>query len=267
MWIALLALIGVAALTLRSDDMPTPSKPRVPSKVIQGTGVIFNGQRYIVPGLNVINYLDDPQLRLTMGEDGRVRRAGEPLELVVLHVTKGDKQEVLPGIGPSVGGKRIADHFRNDKDKDGKPHHGGAHFLVDRDMNVYQLADAGNEIAYNASLTTVNNRSVSIENQQGPKGELNAEQLRACAILVRWLCIKAKIPFVYAWPYKGKPIPALAKKDLGGIKGVIGHRDSKNRGWGDPGDAVYSYVKLAGGIPWDFTQGPFPGSQKGKGVV
>lgn len=220
-----------------------------------GSGVIFDGTPERVPGIAVINYQDNPALRLTMGQDGRARRGGESIDLIVLHVTKGNKQEVLPGYGPGVGGERIANLFRDRLDKDGEPHNGGAHFLVDRDGKVYQLADAGSEVTYNASLTPVNNHSISIENQQGPRGELNEGQLLSCAILVKWLCDKAGVPFVYSWPYEGSPLPQLARRDLGGVRGIIGHRDSRDRGWGDPGDAVYAALKMAGATPRDFRRG------------
>jgi hypothetical protein len=51
-------------------------------------GFIINGREVQVPGLEIINFKDDPNLRLKMGEDGK-RRSTHWVRSIGVHSTKG----------------------------------------------------------------------------------------------------------------------------------------------------------------------------------
>jgi hypothetical protein len=116
-----------------------------------GSGLIIDGQKVLVPGIDVTNYLDDPRLCLD-SSDTRQRSVSERswIHLVVMHTTGGipggkdlRPQVILPGFGPSSGGAsesatrgsggdRVVVSWTNDKDRPG-----GAHLVVDFDGTAY----------------------------------------------------------------------------------------------------------------------------------
>lgn len=234
----------------------SPAPPIPPPGKWNGaaTGFIINGQAVQVPGLRVINYRDDPRIRLKIPEDGGIRH--DPVELVVLHTTKGeDPQVVRPGWGPSGDyGYALAHHFATKKDPDGTYHHGGAHILVAPDGTIYQLADLAAEYTHNATNHPVNKKSIGIEIYQGGHREVYENQLKIVVALVGWLANNPHfdIPRVYQWPYTGKPVPRIVAGAVG-VKGVIGHRDaSSTRGSGDPSNAVFIMLGQVGFRPVNY---------------
>lgn len=242
-----------------------------------GTGLIVNGRRETVPGIRVVNYLDDPRLRLTMGQDGRPR-GNHPVSLIVEHTTKGEPQTIKPGFGVGVNaGLRTAEHWREDTDRDGSYHQGGAHLTIDFDGTVYQHADVAAEATFNANATPVNWTSIAIETYQGGKyvsgkfvpgsGTVYDGQLKVTAALTRWLAERFGLPGVYQWPYVG-PVAYIA---AGNARGVVGHRDvTKKRGEWDPGGYVYGYLRAVGFSPHNFQLGSPPpgvGFRSSRGAV
>lgn len=210
-----------------------------------GSGLVVDGLRLAVPGVNVINFFDDPRLRLKIGEDGTIRPRSAHVQAIVLHTTRGAPdnddhrpQDIRAGAGPSTraGYETVAD-WRADH------RCAGAHLVVDFDGWVYCLADLVREETFHAR--SVNPRTIGIELTQGRDCELYADQLSTVATLVDWLTadlgIQRQIPDRYRGP--------VERLEAGGqdFYGVFGHRDqTANRGEGDPGDAVMAELGARG---------------------
>jgi hypothetical protein len=228
-----------------------------------GSGLILNGHHVPVPGIDVVNYLDDPRLRLDPG-DRRLRTAREIswIHLVVMHTTGGipggkdlRSQVVKSGIGQSTGGgQRIVASWSNDKDRPG-----GAHLVVDQDGRSYCCADLLAEAAYHAERA--NGCSIGIEVVQGHASpDLYEGQLAAAAALALEVCRLMPVPIQWQIPtaYTG-PVPRFtlslvaAGTPLADVVGLVGHRDlTANRGSGDPGDAMMDALAKMGCERMDF---------------
>lgn len=209
-------------------------------------GVIVNGIEYKIPGIKVVNWKDDPKVRLKIGEDG-AKRPFPNVTGIVLHTTLGapdqdhpHPQTLLPGAGPSTNlGEAIEEMWWNDH------RCAGSHLAVDFDGVVYCLADLLLEQSYHA--TSVNPRTIGIEFKQGTKlSELYDTQLENGRILVDWLTSHFGIQRQIPGKYHNRPLKRLESgaKDF---YGVFGHRDqSNNRGVGDPGDFIMDRLISAG---------------------
>jgi hypothetical protein len=212
---------------------------------VTGSGLIVDGIALAVPGVSVVNFVDDARLRLKIGEDGTIRPRSARVQAVVLHTTRGapdsdDRraQDIRPGYGPSsrAGFDVVAD-WRADH------RCAGAHLVIDFDGWVYCLADLVRETTFHA--TSVNHRTIGIELKQGRDCELYAEQLSTCARIVDWITadlgIQRQIPDRYRGP--------VERLEAGGADfyGVFGHRDQTDRrGEGDPGDAIFAELATRG---------------------
>jgi hypothetical protein len=231
-----------------------------------GTGVIMGGRAVPVPGFDVVNYLDDPRLRLAAG-DRRLRSPGERawVHLFVKHTTGGipggkdlRPQLVLPGLGPSTGGgDRVVDSWTHDVQRPG-----GAHLVVDQDGRAYCCADLLLEAAYHARAA--NGVSVGVEDVQGhARADLYQGQLDASAALVVALCRMMPVPVQLQVParYAGGPSRRLVLSQqrsapLADVVGIVGHRDlTSERGAGDPGDASMAALVAAGCEAFDLDAG------------
>jgi hypothetical protein len=212
---------------------------------VTGTGLVFAGARVLVPGVNVISFLDDPDLHLAIPEDGRRRRPGTRVDKIILHSTRGapDRddprpQTLLPGLGPST---RAGYEVVHDQRHNGKS--AGEHLVIDHDRTCYCLADLVRDTTYHA--TSANERSIGIEYKQGRKqNEFYAEQLAAGVsvvnVITAWLGIQRQIPD----RYRGD----LARLAVGNdYTGILGHRDqTDDRSSGDPGDFIMDAFGAAG---------------------
>lgn len=217
----------------------------------------MGGRVVPVPGIDVVNYLDDPRLRLAPGD----RRARSPRErswvhLFVKHTTGGipggsdlRPQLIVPGLGKSTGGGgRVVASWTHDVQRPG-----GAHLVVDQDGRAYCCADLLLEAAYHAQAA--NGVSVGVEDVQGhARAELYQGQLDASAALVVALCRMMPVPVQLQVParYSGGPSRRLVRSQqravpLADVVGIVGHRDlTASRGSGDPGDASIAALVAAG---------------------
>jgi hypothetical protein len=212
-----------------------------------GSGLIINGKPKLVPGLDITNWLDNPVLRLRKGEDCTDRAPGTWIRIIVLHTTKGlAGGPPMPGIGPSVkAGERTARFWSGDGRQ------AGTHLVVDHDGKVFCLADIVAETAYHCPKW--NTCSVGIELYQGASGELYEGQFDACVRLLDVLTAELRIQRQIPHRYIG-PIDRFVAGDATAV-GVIGHRDAaRNRGSGDPGNAIFNRLGLAGYEPVDYDQ-------------
>ncbi len=177
---------------------------------------------------------------------------------VVLHTTKGIwPQLILTGRGPGSSDRVVAEFWRGD------PAHSAAQFVVDTDGTVACLCDVAYGEAYHAEAS--NPWSVGIEMYQVAGGGVYQATIDATVRLVLVLCDALGIPpQIHALAYRGVPLARMetgagvARQQLGGpdVVGIVGHRDNtSNRGRGDPGDAIYEALEVAGAEPLDFSVG------------
>lgn len=200
--------------------------------------LIVGGRREETPFPSA-NWIDRPELRLTLPEDGKIRsgwgtEAGPEIRALVAHSTKGWPTgkhpaggNVVPGVGPASAGPRVFEFWRNHDDR------AGAHVTIAGGV-VWQGADLLSEMTYHCP--GVNAVTVGAEIYQGPEGEFHDGNLDAWADFAAWFCQRFGLPLRAQWPYPrrgGRPRAGIVE-----ARGVYGHRDaSANRGWGDPGDA------------------------------
>lgn len=213
-------------------------------------GVIIGAREETLPGIDVVSWLQDRDLRLA-AEDRRPRRGGGGIHSIVLHTTKGipggtnlTPQTIRPGFGPSTdAGARTARFWSHD----GRG--AGAHLIVDQDGTVYCCADLLTEAAYHAG--PINEWSIGIEIFQGADGSLYAGALEKVLLLDDALTLRFGIQRQIPQVYRNQPSRRLMR-DPGGWVGILGHRDvSDNRGRGDPGDAVMQLHAAAGYEAYD----------------
>lgn len=211
-----------------------------------GTGLIVRGVKHAVPGLRVVNYEDDPRLKLKIPEDGIHKWTTKTG--VVLHTTKGvpggkDKrpQLIKPGLRADDDfGDAIVDMWSTD----GRC--AGAHLGVGHNAVVYQFADLA-DVTWHA--TTVNYSTIGIEYHQGADAELYTGQIAAGVQLSLFLTTLDEHGIVIARQMPDKYRGPLARLAHGArdFSGVFGHRDqTDNRGEGDPGDAIMDAHARAG---------------------
>lgn len=207
-------------------------------------GVIIGSKNEDLPGIEVISWLQDRELRLSP-EDRRPRRGGPP-HSIVLHTTKGipggtnhTPQTILPGFGPSsAAGARTVNFWSHD----GRG--AGAHLIVDQDGQVYCCADLLTEATYHAHYA--NEWSIGIEIFQAADGSLRAGALERTVLLCDALSLRFGFQRQVPRRYLGQASARLLR-DPGGWVGVMGHRDvDNNRGRGDPGDAIFDLLRAAG---------------------
>lgn len=217
-------------------------------------GFVINGKQVDVPGLRIINWFDNPKMRLRVGDDCR-KRFHTPawVRAICLHTTKGwpDHQnpkpmQVLPGFGPSVHKAEATVNFWSTS-----PVKAGAHLVIDFDGTVVCCADLATEAAYHAG--EVNEVTIGIEIYQGGNAELYEGQLdtvvQVCDALTRIFGIQRQCQKFY---HEGHPVPRIAT-GAADVVGVYGHRDvTTNRGTADPGDPVFKKLLAAGYEGFDY---------------
>lgn len=222
-----------------------------------GSGLIVDGKVIAVPGLNVINWHDDPSLELSIPQDGIHRRTVKTG--VVLHTTRGipggkdlRPQQIRPGVQPdSEYGERLVDMWKTDS------RCAGAHLCVGHGGEVWQFADLVRDVTYHA--TTVNSRTIGVEYHQGNNAELYTGQISAGVQLSLFITTLDEHGILIARQmpdkYRG-PLPRLVA-GARDFSGVFGHRDqTDNRGMGDPGDAIMEAHGRAGFIGHDLRVRP-----------
>jgi hypothetical protein len=229
-----------------------------------GTGLVIGGKSVRIPGIDVVNFRDDPRLRLDSTDmRHRTPKEKEWIHLYVIHTTGGipggkdlRPQVILPGLGRSSGGgQRIVASWTHDKVRPG-----GAHLVTDFDGTHYCCADLLDDAAYHAERA--NGCSVGHEVVQGHgSAELYQGQVDAAAQLALWVC--RLMPTAIQWqvpaPYIGLPISRFVdslyndSSPLFDVVGIVGHRDLTNRrGEGDPGNAMMEALVRAGCEVLDF---------------
>jgi hypothetical protein len=222
-------------------------------------GLIIRGQEIPINGLSVINYNDNPSIKLSIpGHNGRSRRAEEKVRAITLHVTGGpdgkpywDNPEdyIKPGFGPGGSALGIIKYWIDSGVT------AGAHLIVDFDGTIYCVSDLSNNVTYHA--TSVNWCTIGIEQCRGSHdGIMYEEQLQTTVKLVDALTRLFRIQRQFHKPYRPwKPVTRLTSKGGAGkdFYGIFGHRDQTDgRGPVDPGTPIFTRLEQAGYEPFDF---------------
>jgi hypothetical protein len=199
--------------------------------------LVVNGQGLDVPGVKVTSWLDEPK-RVPQAKDGRVR-ATVPTG-VVLHTSRGVPGVIRSGARASGVAEALA-RYQADSARDVS-----WHLTVDTDGEVLQSCDVSAWMAWHAC--SANGWTIGIELAQHPdSGDLWSVQVDALVATLDVLCRALRIPRCLPVDGAGKPVATPVKawqeKSEGGrgerFVGVVGHRNlTRNRGPGDPGDAV-----------------------------
>ena len=199
--------------------------------------LIVAGRRVEVPGVKVTSWLDEPK-RVPQVRDGRVR-ATTPTA-VVLHTSRGVPGVIRPGARASGVAEALA-RYQASTERDVS-----WHLTIDTDGEVLQSCDVSTWMAWHAS--SANGWTIGIELAQHPdSGDLWSAQIDALAATCDVLCKELRIPRCLPVEGNGKPVvgPVVAwqERSEGGrgerFVGLVGHRNlTRNRGPGDPGDAV-----------------------------
>ena len=212
--------------------------------------MIINGRKVEV-NLDITTWEDDSRLSLSPN-DGRKRKTRWP-RMIINHTTKGwpttkngkNQQHIIEDIPPNKGKEfDVARYWKN------SPKQSAAHFVIDVDGSVGQLADIFSTVTYHATVS--NEFSVGIEMYQESDGGIWRPTLEACAQLNLEICKALGIQFQIHKPYEQKPINRLKS---GGKEcvGIFGHRlNTNNRGPGDPGDFIDDFLIDLGAEVFDF---------------
>lgn len=211
------------------------------------TGLVVAGRRVEVPGVaDLVTYLDDPH-RAPRVTDGKPRD-GSHVTGIVLHTSRGRRGTVRPGAFPSTRAELLALYQSR------TTRAVSWHATVDTDGTTIQQADAALWMCWHAGHA--NGWSIGIELVQQPDtGDLWEVQIAACVAVVEALCVALSIPRRTPVTADGRPHAGLIHEHQeaseGGLQrpfaGVLGHRAlTRNRGPGDPGDAIFEALLAAG---------------------
>lgn len=202
------------------------------------SGLVIDGVEHQVPGLDIRNWHDDPEM--SIGPiDGR-RRKTRQVQSIGLHATVGDEpQIVLPGAGAPGLARRTVRAWHEDDLED---RHAGGHLIVDADGTIWCLADLLRDVTFHAEA--MNELSVGIEIAQSQRLEIRQVQVSNTVRLCDAVTLLMGIQRAFHSPYLGEDKP-VARLAAGGkdFVGIFCHRDqTTRRGPGDPGNAIVEAI-------------------------
>lgn len=208
-------------------------------------GLIIGGKDVLVPGLEIENYHDHPELKLIPGEDMRERHT-RWIRSICWHNTKNIATKLKPGKGPHTD---LEHRITNWWAKDAK--HAGAHLCVDWDGTIGCMADLLFDATYHAS--SLNEVSIGGEIYEDGAGVVYEIQLREAVRATVWMCRRFGIQMQIPDPGHNKVIPRIAH---GGddCVGVFGHCHQYSGKPNDPGIHIFAELVKAGFKVFDFDQ-------------
>jgi len=216
--------------------------------VIGGKEVIPTRQDGSV--IEVVNFLDDPRLKLTPGIDSRPRTT-QWIHIICAHTTVCYRTVIVPGVGPNRNVElKVANWWR----KDGRK--AGAHATIDFDGSIGCHCDLMDAARHAGSL---NNVSIGFEIAKlwsNPKGGVYQIQIDRAVELTDWLCRYFRIQKQCVCPTMNNVvIPRIARGGRGKrpVVGVVGHmHQTKHKPW-DPGPQYFEGLVKAGFMPFTFS--------------
>lgn len=232
-------------------------------------GLLINGNIVQVPGINIISPTSHggPAWAQLDPGDYMVRKTTW-IRQIIVHTTGGLwPQKVIAGAGKPGHAKQIADMWRGADRGGGERVHSAAQIIVDFNGDVVCLCDLSRIAAYHSEGS--NGWSNGIEMSTLPDGNIYNATLAATVVLLQAMtCSGASggglfpIPFqVPKQPYLNQPLLRMEtgagamRHNVGGPDaiGIFGHRDNtSNRGFGDPGNEIYTRLIGAGAETIDF---------------
>ena len=213
-------------------------------------GFIIDGEEHIPHGMTVVNYLDDPRLKLKLGEDMFYRGHGN-IRVIGAHTTACFKNKLLPGIGPDRNvDLKVARIWRADGRK------AGAHLTIDFDGSIGCHADL---LKMRTLHGIYNTYSVGIEiaKRWTPKGGIYLYQLEVFVKLCDYLCRFFGIQRACVHPSMlNKQISGRSAKSM---MGVVGHMHRTRHKPNDPGREPFEMLVEAGFLPFTYASTPSRG--------
>lgn len=208
---------------------------------------VFNGERFEVPGVPIISWLDDPRALKTAKTNPRTQR----ISMIVSHVTSGTPTVVTPGAGPASTNPF---YYSSDAALNTRTDNPSWDATIRRDGVVLWHNDPATAFTWHAM--SVNPRSIGIEMETSADGKIYQIQIDHFVKLAQALTRMAGIQEQIPW-YNGAPdrrvIPRIA---AGGqdVTGVVGHRNQTDQK-SDPGDPVFQALAAAGFEKFDLVAG------------
>lgn len=220
-------------------------------------GLLINGERLLVPNVNVIDPDEAGGVALvTAGRfrDGEPRPPGYAAQQWVLHKVWAEAAEkIMPGAGAADG----AGHARYSAKAWSEDNRcSGVQLVVGLEGTVLCLADIARVAAYHDTNYESNKRAVGLEMEELRDGTVWQATLDATldvtlagcrALGIQWQCPRTYVD--------NTPLARFAD---GGrdMVGIFGHRDvSSSRNRFDPGDYIFHALKQNGVEAWDFAAG------------
>lgn len=220
--------------------------------------LVIGGKTVAVPGLVSVDFTEDARYKLA-GDDYRLRRTGW-VRSICIHTRMGIWPQSIAEQPKGYGWDEVVARRWG---QDGRK--AGAHIAVDGDGSYACMADVRLHAAYHVGQ--VNDYCAGIEMYQRADGTVHRATLEAtvaiCDVLTRELGIQRQchagrvISPRFARPTKGATKGQRLAYLPGGRSGrdwvgLFGHRNAtRNRGQGDPGDAIWSAFAAAGYEQWD----------------
>lgn len=216
--------------------------------------ILINGQFVDVPGVRTLAPNQEPWNKLVRG----VPRSTRP-QMKILHKTIADDPERIIDAHASSdrwgGARDTVEYWQHARDRKGNPTPvSGTQLVTGHDGSTVCTADLWRFIGWHGHQA--NDRSWGHEIKETPGGYVNRAALEAAvavtlvdtvAIGVQWQCPKSY--------REGHPLERFTNggRDL---IGVFGHRDvTQQRGYHDPGDAVFAMLVVRGFEAFDFAAG------------
>lgn len=238
--------------------------------------LLINGALVDVPGLRIVPPASHggPSFNRLGTDDYTARK--RDVSILVLHSTGGHwPQPVRPGAGKPGHAREILDMWSGADRGGGERENSGAELVVDFDGTIYCAGDLLRMSAYEAQL--INQRAAGVEMCTYRDGSITEATLEATLGLAAALTHSGEpvsgllnIPFqMPRGPYRNAPLRRLevggVQNDGAGFVGVIGHRDqTRRRGPGDPGDAIWKLLAARGaeGLDYDGQEDLLLGRQR-----
>lgn len=232
------------------------------TRAMPGPGLVIDGRRVPVPGVNICTWLDDARRAPRVTDGGR--RAVDEAIAFVWHTSKGRLATSLRPDGiPSTHAETLARYqARTEREV-------SWHLTVDTDGDVLQQADLETWTCWHAGWLNGWTIGAELVQREDAPGTLTVPQIRAAADVTDAVCAAMGIPRRVLVGLDGAPwtgpvldlvspraVHARTGASLGGRgrtwAGVLGHchaahRDAKNgRGPGDPGPLVFAALVSRG---------------------
>jgi len=209
-------------------------------------GLIIGGNEYQIPGVDIVNFHDEPKYKIHAPEDMRMRRT-RWIRSFFWHNTKNIQTTFKPGKGPDTHLEdRITKLWALDK------RHAGAHLAVDWDGTVVCMADLLRDATYHASQ--VNEVSIGAELYEDSNGVVYELQLEQAVKVTEFCCAFFGIQRQIPEPLFNKVIPRLLEGGRACV-GVFGHCHAYAGKPNDPSDHIFWALRNAGFQMFDFING------------